>query len=88
MITIVQQILKSIEDHSSDNAFCIEDAVNTATGKNDHSPARDIESSECVYVPHEPRSAIVYQNNPRIFNGMMNSIPENSIRETLWLNYQ
>ena len=29
MITIVQQILKSIEDHSSDNAFCIEDVFYT-----------------------------------------------------------
>jgi hypothetical protein len=69
-------------------AFCIEDAVNNVDGENDHSPVRNIEHDECLYVPHEPRSAIVYQNNPRIFNGMMNSIPENSIRETLWLNYQ
>ena len=29
MITIVQQVLKSIEDHSSDNAFCIEDVFYT-----------------------------------------------------------
>ena len=84
----VQIPLCTIAVDTNQYAFCVEDAVNDATGKNDHSPARNIESSECVYVPHEPRSAIVYQNNPRIFNGMMNSIPENSIRETLWLNCQ
>jgi len=69
-------------------AFCTSDEVNTAIGENDHSPSRNIAANECVYVPHEPRSAIAYLNNPRIFNGMMNSIPENSMRETLWLNYQ
>ena len=68
-------------------AFCTEPEVNIRLG-NDHKPSRTINTNECVYVPHEPRSAIVYRNDPRIFNGMMNSIPENSVRETLWLNYQ
>jgi hypothetical protein len=73
---------------SNQYAFCTSDDVNTVIGENDHSPSRAIAADECVYVPHEPRCAIVYYNSPRIFNGMMNSIPENSIRETLWLNYQ
>ena len=73
---------------SNQYAFCTSDDVNTVIGENDHSLSRAIAADECVYVPHEPRCAIVYYNSPRIFNGMMNSIPENSIRETLWLNYQ
>ena len=84
----VQIPLCTIAADTNQYAFCTADDVNTRIGGNDHSPSRDIAADECVYVPHEPRSAIVYRNSPRIFNGMMNSIPENGIRETLWLNYQ
>jgi hypothetical protein len=76
---------KSTESNSY--AFCLAEDVNN-TNSDDHQPYRAIQSEECVFVPHVPGSAIVYLNNPRIFNGMMNKIPENSVRETLWLNYQ
>ena len=69
-------------------AFCTSDEVNNAVCA-DHEVPRKIDViKEVQFVNHEPLSAIAYRNNPRTYNGMMASIPENTTRETLWLNYQ
>ena len=67
-------------------AFCTNSEVNNSS-IDDHKPLAPVDQDDCEYVKHLSRSAIVYKNSPRTFNGMMNTIPLDTVRETLWLNY-
>lgn len=64
-------------------AYCINTQRNSQT--KEYLP-RMLEQ-DCVYVKHMPRSAIIYKNFPRTYNGMMTAVPQDTVRETLWLNY-
>jgi len=67
-------------------SFCINAEINNGTS-DDHQPFGTIDHDDCVHTKHMPRSAIIYKNSPRTFNGMLKPIPLDTVRETLWLNY-
>jgi len=66
-------------------SYCTNVEVNNGS-TDDHNPI-SIDTDDCVHVKHMPRSAIIYKNSPRTFNGMLKPIPLDTVRETLWLNY-
>lgn len=67
-------------------SFCTNAEINN-TLSDDHQPFGTIEHIDCVHIKHMPRSAVIYKNSPRTFNGMLEPIPLDTVRETLWLNY-
>ena len=66
-------------------SYCTNVEINHSP--DDFSPYGSIDHEDCVHVKHMPRSAIIYKNSPRTYNGMLHPIPLDTVRETLWLNY-
>lgn len=67
-------------------SYCTTTEINNGSS-DEHQPFGTIEHEDCVHTKHMPRSAIIYKNSPRTYNGMLMPIPLDTVRETLWLNY-
>lgn len=82
----VQVVMSEVSDARMSFAFCHEREVNE-TSEIDYQPNRKLTRHDVDLVHYEPNNASIYVNDPRGFNGMIDRVPNNSIREVLVLSY-
>lgn len=82
----VQIVMAEESDSRMSFAFCHDRDVND-TSEIDYQPKRKLTRHDVDIVHYEPNTASIYVNDPRGFNGMIDRVPNNSIREVLVLSY-
>jgi hypothetical protein len=82
----VQVVMAESNDARMSFAFCHDREVNE-TSEIDYQPKRKLTRHDVDIVHYEPNMASIYVNDPRGFNGMIDRVPNNSIREVLVLSY-
>ena len=82
----VQIVMSESADARMSFAFCHDRDVND-TSEIDYRPKRKLTRHDVDMVHYEPNNASIYVNDPRGFNGMIDRVPNNSIREVLVLSY-
>jgi hypothetical protein len=82
----VQIVMAEEPDSRMSFAFCHDRDVND-TSEIDYQPNRKLTRHDVDIVHYEPNTASIYVNDPRGFNGMIDRVPNNSIREVLVLSY-